>query len=151
MKSIKAVIGDRATITVDRATLVTEATRLMAKHHIGSLPVLDGERLVGIFTERDVLVRVVAADRPPGATCVADVMSTDLVVAWVNETYETCLRRMRQAHVRHLPVIDGSRLVGIVSLRDLLVADIDEKEEALTLLTSYVHYIPADVASKLRS
>ena len=123
----------------------------MAEHNIGAVPVVDGDRLAGIFTERDVLTRVVAAGRDPASTLVSDVMSTDLVVAEVSESYETCLGRMKQARVRHLIVLDQGRLAGILSLRDLLAADIDEKEEAITLLNAYVHYIPADVESKLRT
>ncbi len=91
-----------------------------------------------------MLTRVVAAGRDPDDHAVGDVMSTDLIVADVSESYEVCLSRMQQAHVRHLIVLDGRRLAGIVSLRDVLAADIDEKAEAITLLNAYVHYIPAD-------
>jgi len=145
MKSLKSIVGDRGTWTVDRLTTVKEAARLMAEKHIGAVPVLEGERLVGIFTERDVLNRIVAAGRNPENTPVGDVMSTGLVASELNETYEACMRRMQQAHVRHIIVLDRGRLAGIVSLRDLLAADIDEKEEAITLLNAYVHYIPADL------
>lgn len=151
MKSIKAIIGDRETVVVDPSNSAEEAAKVMAAHNIGGVPVVDGDRLVGIFTERDVLTRVVAAGRSPAATLVRDVMSAELVVAEVNETYENCLKRMQQARVRHLLVLDRGRLAGIVSLRDVLAADIDEKAEAITLLNAYVHYIPADVESKLRT
>ena len=151
MRSIKAIIGDRETVVVDPSASAEEAARAMAAHNIGAVPVVEGDRLAGIFTERDVLTRVVAAGRQPATTLVRDVMSSDLVVAEVNESYETCLSRMQQARVRHLIVLDGGRLAGIVSLRDVLAADIDEKAEAITLLNAYVHYIPADVSTKLRS
>jgi CBS domain-containing protein len=151
MKSIKALIGDQRTITVDRLLSVAGAARLMAEHHIGAVPVLDNGRLVGIFTERDVLTRVVAPGLEPASTPVAQVMSSDLVVADNSESYELCLSRMQQAHVRHLIVIEEGRLAGILSFRDLLKADIDEKAEAITLLNAYVHYIPADVEAKLRT
>lgn len=143
MKSIKAILGDRETFTVERSASITEAARLMAARQIGALPVLDGERLVGIFTERDVLTRIVAAGRNPATTAVGDVMSTDLVVADASESYEVCLVRMQQAHVRHLLALQDGRLAGIVSLRDVLAADLDEKAEELTMLNAYVHYIPA--------
>ena len=145
MKSIKAILGDRQTITVSRVASVVEAARLMAAHHIGALPVLDGDRLVGIFTERDVLTRIVAAGRNPETTLVGMVMSTDLIVGEVSETYDVCLSRMRQAHVRHLLALEDKRLAGIISLRDVLAADVDEKEEELTILNAYVHYIPANL------
>ncbi len=151
MKSIKAIIGDRETVVVDPFLSTADAARVMAAKQIGAVPVVDGDRLVGIFSERDILTRVVALDRSPASTTVGDVMSTALIVAEVSESYEACLARMQQARVRHLIVLDNGRLAGIVSLRDVLAADIDEKTEAITLLNAYVHYIPADVASKLRS
>ena len=145
MRSIRAILGDRATIVVARSASITDAARLMSAHHIGALPVLDNDRLVGIFTERDVLTRIVAAERNPATTLVGEVMSTELVVADVNDTYEVCLARMKQAHVRHVVALQDGRLAGIVSLRDLLAADVDEKAEELTLLNAYVHYIPANM------
>ena len=85
MKSIKAILGERETITVSRSASIVDAARLMAAHRIGALPVLDGERLVGIFSERDVLTRIVAVGRDPDATPVGAVMSTDLIVGDVSE------------------------------------------------------------------
>jgi CBS domain-containing protein len=145
MKSIKVILGERDTITIERTASVADAARLMAEHHIGAVPVLDGGRLVGILSERDVLTRVVAAGRPANTTSVSDVMSSDLIVAEANESYETCLSRMQQSHVRHLIVLENGALAGIASLRDVLAADLDEKDEAITLLNAYVHYIPADL------
>jgi CBS domain-containing protein len=151
MRSIKAIIGDRETVVVDPTATIETAARIMAEHNIGAVPVVDGDRLAGIFTERDVLTRVVAAGLEPSLTPVRDVMSAELIVAEVSESYEACLNRMQQARVRHLIVLDRGHLAGIVSLRDVLAADIDEKAEAITLLNAYVHYIPADVSSKLRT
>jgi CBS domain-containing protein len=148
MRSIKALLGGRETITIERTASVRDAARLMAERRIGALPVLDGDRLAGIFTERDVLTRIVAAGRDASATAVGDVMSTGLVIADVQESCDTALQRMRQAHVRHLIALDqqqGGRLAGIVSLRDVLAADLDDKEEELTLLNAYVHYIPVNL------
>jgi len=145
MRSIRAILGDRETIVVARSASIADAARLMSAHHIGALPVLDDDRLVGIFTERDVLTRIVAAGRNPDTTLVGDVMSTELIVADVNESYEVCLGRMQQAHVRHVLALQDGRLAGIVSLRDVMAADVDEKAEELTLLNAYVHYIPANM------
>ena len=151
MKSIKSIIGDRETVVVDPFSSTADAARVMAAHQVGAVPVVDADRLVGIFSERDILTRVVALDRNPASTTVRDVMSTELVVAEVTDSYEACLAKMQQARVRHLIVLDRGRLAGIVSLRDVLFADIDEKAEAITLLNAYVHYIPADVEAKLRT
>lgn len=148
MKSARAIVGDRQTVTVDRLTSVLGAAQAMAAHDIGAVPIVDADRLVGIFTERDILARVVAAGLDPAATPVADVMSTDLVVADINEPYDVCLYRMQQARVRHLIVLDQGRLAGILSFRDLMAVDVDEKDEAITLLNAYIHYIPADIHAK---
>jgi len=148
MRSIKAIVGDRETVTVERLTSVEDAARVMTAQQIGAVPVIDAGRLVGIFTERDVMGRIVAAGLDPKRTVVGDVMSVDLVVAGVAERYETCLQRMQQARVRHLILLDGGKLAGIVSLRDLLAADADEKAEAITLLNAYVHYIPVDLHAR---
>jgi CBS domain-containing protein len=147
MRSIKAIVA-RETVTVSPETSVQDAARAMAGRQIGGVPVVEGERLAGIFTERDILARVVAAGLDPAATPVGEVMSTQLVVADINEPYDVCLQRMRQARVRHLIVLEQGRLGGILSLRDLMTVDLDEKNEAITLLNAYVHYIPADMHVK---
>jgi CBS domain-containing protein len=143
MKSVKSILGTRETTTVERLTSILDAARLMADRQVGAVPVIDEGRLVGIFSERDVLTRVVAAGRDPSATLVGDVMSTDLIVADVSENHQTCLSRMQQAHVRHIIALENGRLAGIISLRDVLAAELDEKDDELTMLNAYVHYIPA--------
>jgi len=145
MRSIKSILGERETVTVERTASVTSAARLMSERQIGALPVTDAGRVAGIFSERDVLTRVVAAGKNPETTPVGDVMSSGLIVADVSEDYETCMGRMQQARVRHLIVLDHGALAGIASLRDVLAADLTEKDEAITLLNAYVHYIPADL------
>jgi len=148
MTSIHAIVTGQQTVTVGPQFSVLEATRVMAHMQIGAVPVVDQDQLVGIFTERDVLARVVASERDPGVTPVAAVMSTELITAEITEAYDVCLHRMQQAHVRHLIVLDRGRLAGILSLRDLLAVDLSEKDEAITLLNAYVHYVPADLHSK---
>ena len=146
MKPISSLIASRETVVVAGGTSVADAARLMTDHHIGAVPVLEADRVVGIFTERDIMSRVVAAGRDPRRTIVTEVMTTDLIVADVQETYQACLRRMQQARVRHIIVLREGRLAGILSLRDLFACDLDEKEEAINLLNAYVHYIPADLS-----
>ncbi len=148
MTSVRTIVAARETVTVDPQVSVLEAARLMVDHQIGAVPVVDRDRLTGIFTERDILARVVAAQRDPSATSVADVMTRELVVADVTDPYDVCLQRMQQARVRHLIVLDRGRLAGILSLRDLMAVDVSEKDEAITLLNAYVHYIPADLQAK---
>ena len=147
MTPIRPIVERRDVVVVGVGATVAEAARIMSDHHIGALPVVDGERLVGIFTERDIVSRVVAARVDPIGTPVREVMSTNLVVADIESSHEACLHRMQQAHVRHLLVLRDGRLAGILSMRDLLAVEIDERDEAINLLNAYVHYIPADLSA----
>ncbi|MGH9253857.1 MAG: CBS domain-containing protein [Vicinamibacterales bacterium] len=146
MKSIKPLVENREVVVVDVAMSVAQVARIMSEHQVGAVPVIEGDRVAGIFSERDVLSRVVATGIDPAVTPVSRVMSTELVVADIGENHEVCLQRMQQSHVRHLLVLRGGRLAGILSMRDLLAVEIDERDEAIRLLNAYVHYIPADLA-----
>ncbi len=120
----------------------------MAKNNIGAIPVVDGTRLIGIFSERDVINRVIAKSLSPSATRLADVMTTNLVVASSNETHEDCLKKMKQASCRHLPIVEGETLIGIISVRDLLDVEINEKEDKIQFLHDYMFHMPAGVEKK---
>jgi len=146
MNEVRSLIAGQRIVLVSQDLSVREAVRRMADRHIGAVPVIDGERVTGIFTERDVMARVVAAGRDPDRTAVAEVMTRDLVAAHPSDTCQHCLRLMTQAKVRHLLVLDEGRLVGIVSLRDLLSLDADEKRLAIRLLNAYVHDIPVTLS-----
>ena len=87
MRSIKSILGERETVTVERTASVSAAARLMSERQIGALPVTDAGRVAGIFSERDVLTRVVAAGKNPEITTVGDVMTSGLIVADVNEDF----------------------------------------------------------------
>jgi CBS domain-containing protein len=147
MTQVGTVITGQQTALINHDAMVVEAARRMTELRIGAMPVTDGDRVVGIFSERDVMARVVAAGRDPGETRVADVMTKELVVAAPGDTYEHCLGLMQTAGVRHLLVLDQGRLTGIVSLRDLLRVDATEKDLAITLLNAYVHDIPVTFAT----
>ena len=141
MRAVGALIGGSQAVTIRRSESALEAARLMAARGIGALPITDGRRLAGIVSERDILARVVASGLDPATTPVADIMSTDLIVADIGECCDVCLQRMQQAHIRHLILLDrtqGGRFAGIVSLRDLLAEDVAEKADEVRLLNAYV-------------
>jgi len=145
MKPIRPLLESREVIVVDVATSIVQAARVMSERQIGAVPVVDGDRVAGVFTERDMLARVVAAGVDPASTPVSSVMTTNLVTAEIVESHDVCMRRMQQARVRHLLVLRDGRLAGVLSMRDLLALELDERDEAITLLNAYVHYIPADL------
>jgi CBS domain-containing protein len=141
MKTVGALIGSSPAITIRRSESALDAARLMAARDTAALPIVDGHRLIGIVTERDILAWVVASGLDPATTPVADIMSSDLVVADVSEHCAVCLQRMQEAHIRHLLLLDrtqGGRFVGIVALRDLLSEDVAEKADEVRLLNAYM-------------
>jgi len=150
MRSVSEIVMERPIHSVDRHQTVAEAARVMAEKNIGALPVTKETRLVGIFSERDVITRVVAMKMNPEKVLVGDVMTKRIVVAEAEESYESCLQKMQGAHCRHLPVVSNGELVGVVSLRDLLMVDLDEKERNLEYLESYIYTIPPGTAKKYK-
>jgi CBS domain-containing protein len=146
--TVKQLIENRSLYTVDMNTSVQAAAEFMSEHNIGAVSVMDGPRLVGIFSERDVINRVVAKGREARKTIVNDVMTRDIVVATTSDTYESCLRKMRMANCRHLPIVDGEHLVGFISLRDLLQVEISEKDDALEFLNSYMFHVSPTLEKK---
>ncbi len=142
MFSLREFFKDRELYYVVPDASVFDAARFMAERNIGAACVLEADRLVGIVSERDMMNRVIAAGRDPKATRVRDVMTSKPVVVEAGETHEKCLKVMQQAKIRHLPVIDDDRLLGVISLRDLLQVDLDEKLEEIKLMQDYIHYVP---------
>lgn len=118
---------------------VLEAAQAMNARHIGALVVVRGEKVIGIFTERDVLNRVVALQRDPAATIVSEVMSSPVTVCSPETTRQECRAVMKNRRVRHLPVVDEGTLVGIVSIGDILEDEGAEQAETIRSLYEYMH------------
>jgi CBS domain-containing protein len=128
MALIYDLVKDRRTYSIDADATVLEAARFMMEHNIGALPVLRNGELAGIFSERDIMNRVVAIGRMPGTTKVSEVMTANPKSVNVNETVENSLFLMREFGFRHLPITDGNQLKGLVSLRDVLLRYVKEAE-----------------------
>jgi CBS domain-containing protein len=120
MATIRELVKDRRVYSVDAASTVLEAARFMMEHNIGAVPVLRNSELAGIFSERDVMNRVVAVGRTPGHTTVAEVMTANPRSVQIDETVEECLFIMQEFGFRHLPIVEGKQLRGLVSLRDIV-------------------------------
>lgn len=110
---------------------VGDAARRMAERSCGSILVLDRDRLLGIFTERDLLVRVVAPGRDPGATPLAEVMTAEPETIGIDESVVDAVRRMDEGSFRHLPVLDAGRVVDVISVRDVPILQIGRMAEEL--------------------
>jgi CBS domain-containing protein len=121
MASIYDLVKDRRIYSIDADQTVVEAARFMMEHNIGALPVLRNGELVGIFSERDIMNRVVAVGRMPGQTRVSEVMTANPRSVSTDETIDNCLFLMREFGFRHLPICEGKQLKGLVSLRDVLL------------------------------
>ena len=136
---IHDLVRDRITHSVQSTQTVLEAARFMVEHNVGALPVLDSGRLVGIFSERDIMKRVVAEGRDPGRTKVTQVMTADPVVVSPDDDVASCLRMMKQGGFRHLPICSrDQKLVGLVSLRDMLLHEVNEKDGEVRHMRAYI-------------
>ncbi|HLD78027.1 MAG TPA: CBS domain-containing protein [archaeon] len=142
MPNLRDLFKDRELYHVTPSLAVADAARYMSERNVGAVCVLEQNRLVGIFSERDLMKRVIAVNRDPGSTRVSEVMTAKPVVVDVHDSLERCLQTMKQAGIRHLPVVEGDKLIGLVSLRDLLQGDLDEKVDELKLMQDYIHYVP---------
>lgn len=118
-------------IIASQATTVHEAVRLMCEADIGAVVVKDGEVVEGIFTERDLLRRVVNTRKDPMVTLLGEVMSSPVRTVAFEMDVRACFRLMEELHVRHLAVVEEGVLVGMVSLRDVLAAELQDDEEII--------------------
>lgn len=133
------VVRDQILVSVDETMTVKSAADLMARKRIGAVMVMNGAALAGIFTERDVLTRVVAAGLDPATATIGAVMTRNPDTVVADDTALHALGMMSRKGYRHLPVVDGARVVGIVSARDLYGAVMAELEEDLRDLDAFVH------------
>jgi CBS domain-containing protein len=136
------LIKNQDTYQADMGQTVLETVRAMVERNIGAVPVLHNGKLVGIFSERDLLARVVAEGHDPRSTCLAEVMTEDPLTVNPTEELENCMALMRRHSFRHLPVCQEGQLVGIVSLRDILLHDLNEKDDEVRMMRAYIHSVP---------
>jgi len=136
MATLRELVKDRKVYSIDAARTVLEAARFMMEHNVGALPVLRNGELVGILSERDIMNRVVAVGRTPGTTAVSEVMTANPRSVSAEESIEDCLFIMREFGFRHLPIVDGRMLQGLVSLRDVLMHQAAEIERQARRMAS---------------
>jgi CBS domain-containing protein len=144
MPTAASILGKKtestAPITIAPSGTVLEAARLMNEHRIGALCVVDaGHVLLGMFTERDILTRVVAERRDPEATRIQEVMTQPVIACQPSTSSDELRRIMRQCRIRHIPILDEDMLLGIVSIGDLNVAEVQVMTETISYLEQYMY------------
>jgi len=136
------LIKNQETYRADADQTVLDVAQAMVARNIGAVPVLRDGLLVGIFSERDLMKRVVVEGRQAGTTRVSEVMTTDPLTVSPQETPENCMLLMRRHGFRHLPVCDGKQLRGLISLRDLMLHDLNEKDDEVRMMRAYIQATP---------
>ena len=141
MLTIRNVVCQREPYFIRESATALEAAEFMAERNIGAVCVLDDEgRLRGIFSERDVLNRIVLERRDPTSIPLKEVMSEIRAVISCEETPHQALERMERVGTRHLPVVDGDRWVGMLSMRDLMRVELSEQGDEIRLLHEYISH-----------
>jgi len=140
MKLVKHLLDSkgREVISIDPQASVYDAIKLMADHGIGSLLVMDGDELKGIVTERDYARKVIIKGRSSESTQVGEIMTTDLVTTTSAQTVNECMTMMSERRIRHLPVMSGNEVVGMISIGDLVQAIISDQQEEIAQLENYI-------------
>jgi CBS domain-containing protein len=140
MKTIRLILKQRGKEIWSASPTMTvfEALRIMAERDIGALPVLDRKKLVGIFSERDYARKVILKGKASKDVLVKDIMSTHLVTITPNETNEQGLALMTEKHVRHLPVIQREKMIGFISIGDLVKSIIEEQNQVIDKLGQHI-------------
>jgi len=141
MSTVQRILAEKergSVVTVSPEASVLEAARLMNHHRIGSVVVTIDGRLVGIFTERDVLQRVVAEQRDPASTAVAQVMTTYVACATPETTLNELRSVIREKRIRHIPVIAEGKVAGMVSIGDLNRAESEVQQQTIEYLERYM-------------
>jgi CBS domain-containing protein len=141
MKTVAEILqakGDAVVHSIPPSASVYEAVALMAEKNVGALLVMEGEKIVGMVTERDYARKVVLMSRSSRDTPLRDVMTPAVIYVRPDQTTEDCMALMTQSRIRHLPVIDGARLVGLISIGDLVKSIMSEQTFIIEQLQSYI-------------
>ncbi len=118
---------------------VLEAIRLMAEHGVGALLVMSGEQLVGVVSERDYARKVILKGRSSNDTPVRQIMSAPVLTVQADQSVHDCMRIMSEKRIRHLPVVDASGVIGVLSIGDLVRSVLEEQQRTIADLEQYIH------------
>ncbi|HSG45820.1 MAG TPA: CBS domain-containing protein [Anaerolineales bacterium] len=130
--------GDARNYSVSSADTVLDALNVMVENQIGAVLVTENEKIVGIYTERDYVEKGEMKGREAGITLMKEVMTSGMYTVTPGTSMEQCMALMETHHIRHLPVVDSDQLVGVISIRDVMVAAIENKESEIKGLENYI-------------
>jgi len=139
MENIKEILSQRQLFTVTKGTTIKEVVFYMAEKGVGLVPIMESGKLVGVFSERDLVKRVIAKSKSLDETKVEDVMSTKLIIADVDEANESVLAKMKEANTRHILIIEKEKLIGVLAMRDLLELDLSACKMTVEVLNNYIY------------
>jgi len=139
MENIKELLAQRELYTVSKEATIKDVVFYMAEKGVGLVPIMDSGKLVGVFSERDLVKRVIAKNKSLDETKVEEVMSTKLIIADVNEANESVLAKMKEANTRHILIIENEKLFGVVAMRDLLELDLSACKLTVEVLNNYIY------------
>lgn len=141
MKPVLELLKNRNSTAyqVDPSVSVFEALRLLADHGVGAMLVMDKGKLVGVVSERDYTRKVALQGKNSRETKVADIMTSDVITVTPETGTRACMTLMSQKKIRHLPVVDGPKVMGMISIRDIMDDIIADHEQTISQLTSYIN------------
>ena len=144
MKTVEQLLKGKpaAIVGISPNASVLDALKLLAEKNVGAILVMEGERLAGIISERDYARKVALKGKSSADTPVSEVMTRSVVCVSLHHTNEDCMGLMTQKHIRHLPVVDGEILLGMLSLRDVLQTLVTETEGKIEFLQNYMFHLP---------
>jgi CBS domain-containing protein len=138
MQTVKELLPGRELFTVQTGTSVHKAVLYMAEKGVGIVPVFNGEKLIGVFSERDLVKRVIAQGKNIEETKVDEVMSKNLIIANSGEPTESILAKMKEGRTRHILIVDNDKLAAVLSMRDLLELDLSTFKTTVEVLNTYI-------------
>jgi CBS domain-containing protein len=141
MPQLKDILHSRKLFSVQPNQTVAAVAAHMAAVNVGAIPVIENNELRGVFSERDLMKRIVVGGRDPQRTLVSDVMSINLTKADERTTSEEAMEMMHRCGCRHLPVMRGTEVVGFISMRDLMLDELEQKAEEIRHMRNYIQSV----------
>lgn len=141
MRSVKHLLATKSTIifSVETNTSVLEALQLMMKENVSALLIIENGQLEGIFTERDYARKIILQGRSSKDTPISEAMTADLLTVTPNDGIDHCMQVMTRMHIRHLPVMEDNKVIGMISIGDLVRFVIEDQKKTIEQLESYIN------------